>query len=253
MEPDDKIIRAAKMLASAKSVAVLTGAGISAESGVPTFRGHGGMWEDARIEDVATPQGFRKNPRMVIAWYHKRVMRMKDVRPNPGHQALAEIERRTTARGDEFVLATQNIDALHFSAGSKNVLELHGSLARWYCTGCGHRIRFEADNVPAEPMYECPRCGKYIRPEVVWFGEPLPQDVISAATQAAGTCDVFISAGTSAVVYPAAGLVEIAVSSAAGTIEVNLDPTPFTNSVDVHISGKTGDILPRIVAQMPEE
>ncbi len=248
-----KITSAADMLTSAEKVAVLTGAGISAESGVPTFRGPGGMWEDAKIEDVATPQGFSKNPRMVIAWYHKRVRRMKDVRPNPGHEALAEIERRIVARGGEFALATQNIDALHYSAGSKNVLELHGSLARWHCTGCGHRIEFDPDNVPEEPIYQCPRCGRYIRPDVVWFGEALPQDVISAAADAARNCDVFISAGTSAVVYPAAGLVEIAVSSGARTIEVNLDPTPFTNSVDVAISGKTGEILPQIIAQMPEE
>jgi len=233
------------MLASAGRVVVLTGAGISAESGVPTFRGAGGMWVRVRVEDFATPAGFARDPEKVLRWYDERRMQLKDIAPNPGHRALAELQRQVTARGGRFTLVTQNIDGLHQAAGSQNVLELHGSLLALRCSGCDHRIRIGLE--PAEPVQKCPDCGRYLRPDVVWFGEPLPADALSAAMDAAARCQLFLTVGTSAAIYPAAGLVDIAARAGAKTIEVNLEPTPATGVVDVALRGKAGEILPRLL------
>lgn len=238
--------RARELLQQAGSVSALTGAGISAESGVPTFRGHGGLWKHFRMEDVATPQAFARDPVGVWQWHNERRMQLKSIRPNPGHFALAELQRRVRARGGRFILATQNIDGLHQAAGSEDVRELHGSVTKMRCVACAHQehIGFE----PVEPVPVCPNCGQSLRPAVVWFGEVLPQAAWTAAAEAAGGCEAFLSVGTSATVYPAAGLIEAAVRAGAKTIEVNLEPTSVSQIVDIALHGKAGEILPRIVA-----
>jgi len=243
---DDSIDRSRRLLAEAASIAVLTGAGISAESGVPTYRGAGGgLWDGLKVEDWATPEGYARDPHRVWTWYSHRRVQLQQIEPNPGHRALAELQRRVGGRGGRFTLATQNIDGLHQAAGNVNVLELHGSLLRLRCWSCPYRRHVGYE--PIEQIPACPECGADLRPDVVWFGEGLPQHVWQAAAEAAGGCDVFLSAGTSAMVYPAAGLIELAARNGARTIEVNLEPTPASGLVDVSIRAKAGEILPRLV------
>ncbi|MFW6132753.1 MAG: SIR2 family NAD-dependent protein deacylase [Planctomycetota bacterium] len=239
--------RARELLAAARHVACLTGAGISAASGVPTYRGAGGaLWDGLSVEDWATPEGYARDPQRVWRWYSRRRVQLGELEPNRGHRALAKLQRRVTHRGGTFTLATQNIDALHQRAGSVNVLELHGSLTRIRCGVCD--CRRDIGHEPADEIPACPHCGAPMRPDVVWFGEMLPQDVWNAAAEAAGDCDVFLTVGTSAVVFPAAGLVELAAATGATTIEVNLEPTPASRLVDLPLQGRTDDILPQIVA-----
>lgn len=242
---EQRLAEARAMLASAGSVTVLTGSGVSAESGIPTFRGAGGLWQGMRAEDFATPEGFARNPEKVLRWYDQRRMQLNQVAPNPAHVALAKLERQVTARGGQFALATQNVDGLHQAAGSRHVLELHGSLQEARCNSCDYRQRVGLG--PVEPVRRCPRCGEYLRPAVVWFGEPLPQPVLAAAIDAARRCEVFLAVGTSAIVYPAAGLIDVAARAGAKAVEVNIEPTPATAAADVALHGKAGDILPRLV------
>ena len=244
-EHDRRVLEARDLIDGARRVVVLTGSGISAESGIPTFRGTGGVWKQMRVEDFATPEGFDRDPLGVWNWYAARHEELDEARPNAAHVALAELERRVRRRGGSFVLVTQNIDGLHQAAGSEDVLELHGSLRRARCEACPYETAMSSDRVEAAPA--CPRCGGRIRPAVVWFGEALPEDVYAAAVEAAGEADLFMSVGTSAVVYPAAGLIEWAISAGAKAIEVNLEATPITRRVDVAIHGKAGDVLPRLV------
>ena len=239
------LARAREILAEARRLVVLTGSGISAESGIPTFRGTGGVWKEMRVEDFATPEGFDRDPLGVWNWYTARCKELDETRANAGHVALGELQRRTEAKGGSFVLATQNIDGLHQAAGNRNVLELHGSLRRARCEACSYETPMSAS--PAEALPTCPDCGGRVRPAVVWFGEELPRDVYTAAVEAAGQADAFLTIGTSGVVYPAAGLIEWAVSAGARTIEVNLEPTPATRLVDVALHGKAGEILPQLV------
>jgi len=242
--------QASGLLAGAETLAVLTGAGISAESGIPTFRDAGGLWDGLRPEDWASPEGFARDPERVWRWYERRRAELRLACPNAAHFALAELERRAAARGGQFVLATQNIDGLHHAAGSRNVLELHGTLTRMRCTRCPYETEIGAE--PVEPLPpRCPDCQALLRPGVVWFGGPLPADVIQAAADAAANADVFLTVGTSAVVYPAAALTEIAVGCGAAAIEVNLQPTPASRLVRVALHGKAGDILPRLLAEAP--
>src|SRR5574342_704349 len=186
-------------LHSARRVLALTGAGISAESGVPTFRGHEGLWRQFRPEDLATPQAFARDPRLVWEWYAWRRERIGDVRPNAGHEALARLE----ARVPEFLLATQNVDGLHASAGSRRLIELHGSIWQLRCVGCG--LSREERGVLGELPPRC-ACGALLRPGVVWFGENLPEDGLLKAFEAARAADVVLVVGTSSLVYPAAAL-----------------------------------------------
>ncbi|MBS3734510.1 MAG: NAD-dependent deacylase [Phycisphaerae bacterium] len=252
--PDQaEIARVRDLLGAARHVACLTGAGISAASGVPTYRGAhtgrtvgGALWDGLRVEDWATPAGYARDPQRVWKWYSDRRVQLGELAPNAGHVALAELEKRLTARGGAFTLATQNIDALHQRAGSVNVLALHGSLLRIRCSVCPYRREVGHEPIAAIPA--CPDCGARLRPDVVWFGEMLPQDVWTAAADAAGDCDVFLTAGTSAVVYPAAGLVEIAAATGATTVEVNLEPTPASSLVDVALQGPADELLPQLVA-----
>ena len=237
--------RAADILRRAKRVAVLTGAGVSADSGVPTFRASDGLWEGHRIEDVATPSGFARNPDLVWEFYNARRVNVAGVTPNPGHDALAALERHY---GDGFTLATQNVDGLHQVAGSQRVLELHGCLRQTRCLGCGVVEERGLDHLGARPL--CPACGGRLRPNIVWFHENLPADVLGAAEEAAAACEAFLVVGTSAVVFPAAGLIPVARANGAKVIEFNLTRTDASYYADVGLYGRSGDTLPRVVRRM---
>ena len=239
MSYSKKLIEA---LHRARSVCVLTGAGVSAESGVPTFRGDDGLWKKFKPEELANFDSFIRNPELVWEWYSYRKKVMKEVKPNPAHRALVELQKLVP----EFTLVTQNVDNLHVRAGSTGVLELHGNIERSYCIDCKEReddVRVDASRkVPL-----CKRCGGLIRPDVVWFGEFLPPDTFARAEWAAGHCDVFLSVGTSAVVYPAASLPLAALNNGAYVVEINQEYTNLSSRVQETILGKAGVILPAIV------
>lgn len=234
-----------RQLRSAERVCVLTGAGISAESGVPTFRdAQTGLWAKYRPEDLATPQAFRKNPRLVWEWYAWRRELVANAQPNPGHYALVELEQRFP----RFDLITQNVDGLHLRAGSGRrypIIELHGNIQRTRC--------FE-ENEPVETWDpssgippRCPRCGGMLRPDVVWFGEALPPAALEAAWEASQACQVFFSIGTSGLVEPAASLPHNALQAGAMVVEVNPDRTPLTSFATYVLKGFSGEILPAMV------
>lgn len=233
--------QARRWIAEAHSIVVLTGAGVSAESGIPTFRGPGGLWRERKPEQLASPEGFAKDPRLVWEWYDWRRTVIKDVQPNPAHFAIAELERRAP----RFSLVTQNVDGLHDRAGSRNVLKLHGDIWMVRCVKCGREARDERAPMPELP----PRCdcGGMLRPGVVWFGESLPAETWHAAGEATRCADVVIVAGTSAVVYPAAGLVPLAKASGARVIECNMEETPFSAQLDRSFRGRAGEILPELI------
>nr|MBN2276874.1 NAD-dependent deacylase [candidate division Zixibacteria bacterium] len=233
-----------QILKKAKRVAVLTGAGISAESGVPTFRGKEGLWAKFRPEELATPEAFMDNPRLVWEWYLFRRNLIKEVDPNPGHYALAEMEKRF----EDFTLITQNVDGLHRRAGSKNVLELHGNITRNKCFECGQPFKGDID-LSVKELPRC-ECGGRIRPDVVWFGELLPPEALNGAIEAASRAELFFSIGTSALVHPAASMPMTARSQGARLVEVNLEPTPLSDLADWAFHGKSGEILPKIVEKL---
>ena len=229
-------------LQAASSVVVLTGAGISAESGVPTFRGQGGLWKQFRAEDLATPEAFGRDPRRVWEWYDSRRAALAQVAPNAGHRALAELE----ARKPRFTLVTQNVDGLHDRAGSRNVVKLHGDIWELRCLRCGKERRDERTPLPELP----PRCdcGGMLRPGVVWFGEPLPAEAWDLAQKATRAAEVLLVVGTSATVYPAAALVPLAMSAGARVIECNVEETPFSSGLDRSLRGRAGELLPQLIA-----
>jgi NAD-dependent deacetylase len=232
--------QARALVQKASSIAVLTGAGISAESGIPTFRGAGGLWKQFLPEDLATPQAFRRDPNSVWEWYDWRRGLIDQAAPNAGHLALADLERRVPS----FVLVTQNVDGLHQKAGSRTVIEIHGSIWILRCSQCD---RSWVDySVPLPLVPHC-ACGAMARPGVVWFGEQLPHDAWLTAEKAAVGCDVFLVVGTSAAVYPAAGLAETARSAGAKVIEVNVEKTGISHAVDFSLIGPAGEILPKLV------
>jgi len=237
-----------KALAAAESVAVLTGAGISAESGIPTFRGPGGLWRNYFPQDLATPEAFARDPRLVWEWYDWRRGLIAKAEPNAGHRALAELERHKTeapqGRGS-FTLITQNVDGLHDRAGSRNIVKLHGDIWMVRCMGCGIEARNE--RVPLAEIPPRCQCGALLRPGVVWFGEPLPQDEWTRADRASRSAQVFMVIGTSAVVYPAAGLAEMARASGGKLAVINPEPTPLDLFADFVLTGKAGEILPRLL------
>jgi NAD-dependent deacetylase len=227
-----------------RSVVVLTGAGISAESGVSTFRDPDGIWAKHNIEDVATPQAFQRNPAMVQDFYNMRRRGLAGVGPNAGHTALVDLERGLNARGDTFLLVTQNVDNLHEAAGSANLIHMHGELAKAWCTDCDTRHAWTHD---LSPETACSACGAYgaMRPDVVWFGEmPYRMDEIYEALAA---CDLFVSIGTSGNVYPAAGFVDAARRHGAHTVELNLEPSQGASLFHAAVHGKVTDILPPFV------
>ncbi len=233
-----------RKLQSAKRVVVFTGAGISAESGVPTFRGEDGIWKKMKPEELANFDAFIRNTELVWDWYKHRKRIIENIQPNAGHVAIAGMEQLFK----RVEVITQNIDNLHRRAGSTIVHELHGNIERNYCIGCGRTFSneeiFEQEQIP-----RCPSCKGLIRPDVVWFGEMLPQDAWSASVSAAEFADIFFVVGTSAVVYPAASLPTIAKRSGAFVVEVNIEPTDFSTYADEVLIGKSGEILPEIITK----
>lgn len=232
---------ARRRLAEAQSIAVLTGAGISAESGIPTFRGAGGLWNNFRAEDLATPEAFARDPRLVWEWYNWRRETIAKAAPNPAHQALVKLE----IAKPRFTLITQNVDGLHDLAGSGRILKLHGDIWRMRCTVCGSNWPDRRVPLPTLPPH-C-ACGGLARPGVVWFGEPLPEGMMKEAEHAVAASEMFLVIGTSAVVYPAAGLVPFAKQSGAVVIEINPESTAFSETVDFALQGPAGELLPQLL------
>lgn len=239
MKTEEKILETKRLIDNSTNITVLTGAGISAESGIPTFRGENGLWRNFRSEDLATPEAFSENPRLVWEWYEWRRKIVRDAKPNPGHYALAELENQIPT----FTLITQNIDGLHQLAGSRNIIEMHGNLWQVRCTNCGkieHNYEVPFKELP--PI--CRHCNSIGRPNIVWFGEIIPMTVIDSALIAIEKCDVMLVIGTSGVVEPAASLGLIAKQTGKPVIEINLEPTPNSGLYDLSILGKAGEILP---------
>jgi NAD-dependent deacetylase len=233
--------QAREWLAAAESVAVLTGAGISAESGVPTFRGASGLWKEFKPEELATPEAFARDPKLVWEWYDWRRGLIARAAPNAAHRALVQLE--IGKRG--FTLITQNVDGLHDLAGSGKILKLHGDIWRLRCTVCG--ANFPNRRVPLPKIPPHCACGGLARPGVVWFGEPLPEGMMKEAEHAAAAAQVFLVIGTSAVVYPAASLVPFAKQSGARVIEINTEPSAVSGIVDCVLEGPAGEILPKLL------
>ncbi|HYD01436.1 MAG TPA: NAD-dependent deacylase [Phycisphaerales bacterium] len=255
---DALIEEVASALRGARRVVALTGAGVSAESGIATFREavHGAaagagtmaaLWAEFDPMKLATPEAFAADPAAVSRWYDRRRLGCLAAAPNPGHVALAELERLLESRGGRLTLLTQNVDRLHQKAGSRNVVELHGNIITWRCTRTGRQVE-----PPAEGFAEFPAKSPFdaeglLRPDVVWFGEMLPPAALAAAEEALSACDAFVSIGTSSVVYPAAGFVRMAAMRGAATAEVNAEETAASGIVDVTVRGRSGDVLPKVV------
>jgi NAD-dependent deacetylase len=227
-------------LARSRRVVALTGAGISAESGVPTFRGDGGLWRRYRAEDLATPEAFARDPRLVWEWYDWRRGIIAAARPNAGHRALVDLEARSSA----FTLVTQNVDGLHRAAGSRNIIHLHGDIWTLRCTRCG--AEREDRSVPLPELPPRCACGGLERPGVVWFGESLPEGAFEHAVREVEAAEVVLVIGTSAVVYPAAGLGAVATRSGIPVIEVNPEATGHSAGA-LSLRGNAGEVLPRII------
>ncbi|MCY7293880.1 NAD-dependent protein deacylase [Alteromonas sp. a30] len=231
-----------------KNIVVLTGAGISAESGLGTFRDNNGLWEKHRVEDVATPEAFERNPELVYRFYNERRKQLfSDIEPNPAHYALAKLEQ---ALGERFLLVTQNVDNLHERAGSKRILHMHGELLSAFCCYSEKRFVLTGD-IDVNSRCECCTPAQPVRPDIVWFGEmPYHMESISKALQQA---DVFISIGTSGNVYPAAGFVREANFYGAQTIELNLEPSENGTDFQAAEYGKAGEVVPRFVDNLIAE
>ena len=241
MATDDQILLARTRIASARRVTVLTGAGISADSGVPTFRGTDGLWRNFRAEDLATPEAFARDPRLVWEWYNWRREIIVTKRPNAAHEAIVELERRCR----QFWLITQNVDGLHRAAGSQSLSEIHGNIWKVRCTGCG--IISDNRDVPLPTLPVCPLCRSLLRPHIVWFGESLREEDLRRCTEALQACDLLLVIGTSGVVYPAAGFAAIAKEGGAMVIEINLESTPQSELVDLSLQGRAKDLVPQLL------
>lgn len=239
---DDRLI---ETLRGSASAVFLTGAGVSAESGIPTFRdAMTGLWSRYRPEELATPDGFQRDPELVWRWYEWRRGMVSESDPNPGHHALRRMQHHLTGS----LLITQNVDGLHQRAGSEQPIELHGNLFRNLCSRDMLPVTAE-EWIPGNPP-RCARCDAWVRPGVVWFGEMLPADAIGKARQAAMNCDVFFSIGTSAQVYPAAELAEIALANGATVVEVNPERTALTRYADFVLPSPSGAALPEIARRL---
>lgn len=236
--------KARDSIARATHIVVLTGAGVSAESGVPTFRGPGGLWRNFRPEDLATPEAFERDPRLVWEWYDWRRGVISKARPNPAHHALAALEKQKS-----MVLVTQNVDGLHRQAGSRDVVTLHGDIWWVRCTACGLRREERTVPLPELPP-RCP-CAGLLRPDVVWFGEPLPQAALERAHAELRRADLLLVVGTSAVVWPAASLIPAAMAAGRTVIEVDPEPTDYTAQV-LSLSGPAAKILPALLRSGPD-
>jgi len=237
----------AEIICNCSVGAVLTGAGISAESGVPTFRGKEGLWGKFRPEQLATMEAFIASPEIVWEWYNWRRQIIGEVQPNAGHYALRELERFF----ESFALITQNVDNLHRLAGSTTILELHGNIYRNKCSKCGlvldEKMDIDPDNIPG-----CDKCDGKIRPDVVWFGEMLPEDIISEAFARAESAEVFLSVGTSALVHPAASLPLVAKRAGATLVEINPEETPLSRLADYYFPAKSGEMLPELISLLEQ-
>ena len=225
-------------------IGVLTGAGVSAESGVPTFRGEDGLWKSYRAEELATPGAFARDPALVWEWYDWRRQVCAGTEPNPAHEAIAGLDRALS----RFLLVTQNVDGLHARAGSKRIVELHGNIFRARCTRCG--AMKDDLSVPLEEIPPRCECGALLRPDIVWFGEGLQETALQQAFEVCRSCDLMLVVGTSAVVQPAASMPLLAKQAGAGIIEINPDATPITPLVDLHLEGKAAEILPALADQI---
>ena len=228
-------------LSTARSVTVLTGAGISADSGVPTFRGADGLWRHYRAENLATPEAFARDPRLVWEWYNWRRELIATKRPNPAHATVAEMERRFK----QFWLITQNVDGLHRDAGSQQLSEIHGNIWMVRCTQC--RDITENRDVPIAILPLCQSCGGLLRPHIVWFGESLAEEDIEKSTAALQRSDICLIVGTSGVVYPAAGFGAVAKQDGAFIVEINLDSTPHSSLADATLQGRARDLVPLLL------
>lgn len=238
-----KIEMVKALLDPGRRVVVLTGAGVSAESGVPTFRGGDGLWKTYRAEDLARPDAFAARPGLVWEFYNWRRGLVAGCAPGAAHHALAALERQIP----NFLLITQNVDGLHARAGSRKLVEMHGSLWQVRCTACTH-AREDRGDLP--PLPECPACGHLLRPGVVWFGEPLTPGVLRLAVEELHRADVFLAIGTSGLVQPAASFHQLAREHGAVTVEINVEATPVTGLMDFALHGRAGDILPELVPGM---
>lgn len=242
---EEKIEELADILRGKPRIAVLTGAGISAESGIPTFRGQDGLWRQFRAEELATPEAFRRDPRLVWEWYDWRRGIIAAREPHAGHFVLARWEQIFP----DFVLITQNVDGLHRKAGSKNILELHGNIWQVRCTKEGTITEDYVTPLQQMPPV-CPSCGALLRPNVVWFGEMLPQETIEKAFASAALCELMFVIGTSAFVQPAASLPLTAGERGARIVEINPNPTPLSHTADYCFEAKAGEILPLLDARL---
>lgn len=231
-------------LRESERVAILTGAGVSQESGLRTFRdAQTGLWAQYKPNELASPEAFARDPKLIWDWYAWRREAIKGVRPNAGHYALAEMAQHIPV----FTLMTQNVDGLHVMAGNPRVLELHGNIQRVRCAQCGRFADLWDEESEAVPR--CEVCGGLLRPDVVWFGEALPRAALEAAVEAARSCQIFFSVGTSGVVQPAASLAFAAHNRGAIVVEINLEPTPLTPKADHFFQGRSGEVLPALVRQ----
>ena len=236
---DNVLHSVANIIDNSDNLIALTGAGISKESNVPTFRGEDGLWRNYDAMELATPDAFRRNPSLVWEWYAWRQGLIAACDPNPGHLTLAKWEQKGVLK----FLITQNVDGLHIRAGSTNVHEVHGDLWSLKCVSCDYKGRLDT---PAEGIPPCPRCANNLRPDVVWFGESLDSDTISNVYHELEQADVCLVIGTSALVQPAASFPLIVKQRGGLIIEVNIERTPLTSAVDYHLSGKSGEILPQL-------
>lgn len=236
----------AEALANARHVAVLTGAGVSAESGVPTFRdAMAGLWAKYDPMQLATPEAFMRDPQTAWDWYRWRRSLVAEVAPNPGHDALVALAEQV----DKLTLVTQNVDGLHQRAGSRDVIEFHGNLFSDKCAYCDSREPAHVGNA-GDPPPTCSQCGRVMTPGVVLFGEMIPADALQASELAATTCDVFLVVGTSAQVFPAAGLAGTARAHGAGIIEINPEATPLSAGANHVLRGPSGEVLPALLAAL---
>jgi len=246
-ELSEKLEAAAAALRAARRVAVLTGAGVSADSGVPTFRGAGGLWRNFRPEELATPDAFARDPELVWEWYDWRRQKIAEAKPNAGHVALAEL----AGVASKLTLITQNVDGLHQAGGSENIVELHGCIWRMRCVAEG-TVEDNRDVPLADIPPRC-GCGSLMRPDVVWFGESVPAEAIGAACEAAEQADVMLVVGTSALVYPAAALPHLTSQHDGAIIEVNPEPTMLSDVTHLALRGRGAEILPQLVAAVGQE
>lgn len=239
------VASACRTVRGCRSLCILTGAGVSAESGVPTFRGAGGLWRNRDPMSLATPDAFREDPKTVWEWYQWRRGLIRSCSPNPGHVAIAAAEREK----EDFLLVTQNVDGLHRLAGSRKMVEIHGNIWVVRCTGCG-REGVERDDFPDLPP-KCASCGALLRPGVVWFGESIPRRALQDSLSMVERCDLILIAGTSSVVQPSASFAHAVAARGGTVIEVNLEETPATAVSRFAFQGKSGEILPLLLGGTP--